>query len=129
MSFAMWSPTSDGDKSGHWIHPFFAFAGLWDRWKDPNGTWVKSCSILTTTANALTAAVHDGMPVILDPDAFGLWLDPGMTNVAAASEQLRPYDARLMHSYPVSTRINRVVNDDEECSAPVEVAETQVRLF
>jgi putative SOS response-associated peptidase YedK len=107
----------------------FAFAGLWDRWKDPSGQWIKSCSILTTTPNAVTRAVHDRMPVILDPDAFQLWLDPGMKDVAAASELLTPFDARLMRCYPVSTRINHVANDDEECSAPVELAEIQDRLF
>jgi putative SOS response-associated peptidase YedK len=107
----------------------FAFAGLWDRWKDPSGQWVKSCSILTTSPNAVTSAVHDRMPVILDPDAYDVWLDPGMTNVAAASELLKPYDARPMRSYPVSSRINHVANDDEGCSAPVELAEIQDRLF
>jgi putative SOS response-associated peptidase YedK len=107
----------------------FAFAGIWDRWKDPSGQWVKSCSILTTTPNAVTSAVHDRMPVILDPDAYDLWLDPGMHNVAAASDLLKPFDARLMQCYPISTRVNNVGNDDEACSEPVEVAETQVRLF
>ena len=57
----------------------FAFAGIWDRWKDPSGQWVKSCSILTTTPNAVTSAVHDRMPVILDPDYYDLSLDPGCT--------------------------------------------------
>jgi putative SOS response-associated peptidase YedK len=107
----------------------FAFAGIWDRWKDPTGQWVKSCSILTTTPNAVTSAVHDRMSVILDPDAYDLWLDPGMKDVSAASELLKPFDARLMRSYPVSSRINHVVNDDLECSAPVELAEAQRRLF
>jgi putative SOS response-associated peptidase YedK len=37
---------------------------------------------------AVTSAVHDRMPVILDPDAFELWLDPGMKDVAAVSELL-----------------------------------------
>jgi putative SOS response-associated peptidase YedK len=69
------------------------------------------------------------MPVILDPDSYDLWLDPGMRNVAAASELLKPYDARLMRCYPISIRINRVANDDEECSAPVELAQAQARLF
>jgi len=59
------------------------------------------------------------MPVILDPDGYDLWLDPGMTNVTEASDLLKPYDARLMRCYPVSTRINHVANDDEECCAPV----------
>jgi putative SOS response-associated peptidase YedK len=61
--------------------------------------------------------------------AFVMRLDPGMTNVAAASELLKPYDARLMRCYPVSTRINHVANDDPECSRPVEVVHSQNRLF
>ena len=78
----------------------------------------------------MAAPVHDRMPVILDPDSYDFWLDSGMTNVAAASELLKPYDARLMRCYPVSTRINSVVNDDAECSVPVvEPAEIQDRLF
>jgi putative SOS response-associated peptidase YedK len=107
----------------------FAFAGLWERWRDPSGQWVKSCAILTTTPNAVTSAVHDRMPVILEPDSYDLWLDPGMTNVQVISEMLKPYDAQSMRCYPVSTRINHVANDDEECSRPVEVAEAQNRLF
>jgi len=107
----------------------FAFAGLWDRWKDPSGQWIKSCSILTTTPNAVTSPVHDRMPVILDPDNYDLWLDPGMNNVEAASELLKPFDARLMRCYPVNTQINQVANDDEECSRSVENAPIQNRLF
>jgi putative SOS response-associated peptidase YedK len=107
----------------------FAFAGIWDRWKDPSGNWVKTCSILTTTPNAVTSAVHDRMPVILDPDSYDIWLDPGMRNVTTASELLKPYDVRLMGCYPISTRINHVANDDEECSAPVELAQIQNSLF
>jgi putative SOS response-associated peptidase YedK len=103
----------------------FAFAALWDRWKDPSGQWVKSCSILTTTPNTVTSAVHDRMPVILHPDSYDLWLDPGMQNVAAISELLKPYDARLMRCYPVSSRVNHVANDDEACSTPVELPRTQ----
>jgi putative SOS response-associated peptidase YedK len=69
------------------------------------------------------------MPVILDPDCYDLWLDPGMQNVTAISQPLKPYDARLMRCYPVSSRVNQVVNDDEECCAPVKVAQIQDRLF
>jgi len=107
----------------------FAFAGIWDRWNDRSGNAVETCSILTTTPNALTSAVHDRMPVILDPDSYDLWLDPWMKDVAAASELLKPFDARLMRCYPISIRINHVANDDEECSAPVELARIQDRLF
>jgi putative SOS response-associated peptidase YedK len=107
----------------------FAFAGLWDGWKDLSGQWVKTCSILTTIPNAVTASVHDRMPVILDPGNYDLWLDPGMRDAAAVSELLKPFDAWLMRCYPVSTRINHVANDDEDCSRPVELAETQNWLF
>jgi putative SOS response-associated peptidase YedK len=107
----------------------FAFAGIWDRWKDPNGSWVKTCSILTTTPNAVTSAIHDRMPVILDPDVYDLWLDPGMRDVTVASDLLKPFDARLMWCFHVSTRINHAANDDEECSRPVQVEEAQNRLF
>jgi putative SOS response-associated peptidase YedK len=107
----------------------FAFAGLWDRWKDGSGNWVKTCSILTTTPNAVTGPVHDRMPVILDPEDYDLWLDPGMKDVAAVSELLKPYDAQRMGCYPISNRINRVVNDDEACSAPVELDQNQNSLF
>jgi putative SOS response-associated peptidase YedK len=107
----------------------FAFAGIWDGWKNTEGQWIKTCSILTTTPNAVASGVHDRMPVILGSDSYGLWLDPGMTNVTAASDLLKPYDARLMRCYPVSTRINSVVNDDEECSAPLELVEAQRQLF
>jgi len=73
--------------------------------------------------------VHDRMPVILDPDSYDLWLDPGMQDASAASEMLKPYGAQFMRRYPVSTRIKHVVNDDEECSAPAEVAQVENSLF
>ena len=107
----------------------FAFAGIWERWKNASGDTVETCSILTTTANAVTSAVHDRMPVILDPDGYDLWLDPGMRNVNVVVELLKPCDASLMRCYPISTRINHVANDGAECSAHVELGEIQNHLF
>jgi putative SOS response-associated peptidase YedK len=66
---------------------------------------------------------------MLDGNILKLLVVPGMKDVAAASELLKPYDARLMRCYPVRTRINHVANDDEACSAPVELAQIQNRLF
>ena len=86
-----------------------AFAGLWDRWKDTGGNWLTTCTILTTTPNAVTSTVHDRMPVILHRDDYDLWLDPGMKDIATVSELLSPCDARLMRCYAVSTRVNSVV--------------------
>ncbi len=54
------------------------------------------------------------MAVILHPDSYDLWIDPGMRDVAAASELLKPYDSRVMRCYSVSARINHVATDDEE---------------
>jgi len=107
----------------------FAFAGLWDRWKDATGTWLKTFSILTTTPNPVTSVVHDRMPVILSAASYDLWLDPGMTNILEVSELLKPFDAGWMRCYPVSNRVNHVANDDEECSRPVERREEQGGLF
>jgi putative SOS response-associated peptidase YedK len=108
----------------------FAFAGLWERWKDADGKALETCSILTTTPNTVTSTVHDRMPVILAPDNYDLWLDPGFGDAAALSELLRPYDARLMRSYPVSARVNSVVNDDLQCAARVDIVQPQqAQLF
>jgi putative SOS response-associated peptidase YedK len=98
--------------------------------EEPSGHWIKTCAILTTTPNAVTSAVHDRMPVILHPDNYDLWLDPGFSDITAVSEKLKPYDARLMQCYPVSTRINQVQNDDARCSEPIEPElPRQGRLF
>lgn len=105
----------------------FAFAGLWDRWRDARGNVLETCSILTTTPNAVTAAVDDRMPVILDPESYGIWLDPGMRDVGTVAAMLKPCDASLTRCFRVSSRINSVVNDDAACSARVE--EMQNSLF
>ncbi len=97
--------------------------------EERRGQWIKTCSILTTTPNAVTSSVHDRMPVILHPENYDLWLDPGMTNVQAVSELLKPLDATSMRCYPVSTRVNRVENDDNECSRRVEFPADQDTLF
>lgn len=98
----------------------FAFAGLWDRWKNTNGEWLESCSIVTTAANSVTVDIHNRMPVILHRDEYDLWLDPEVRNVAAVSKLLKPFDGTRMRRYPVSSRVNAVQNDDEGCAAPME---------
>ena len=69
------------------------------------------------------------MPVILDLDSYDWWLDPGVTDASLVSELLKPFNTRNMRSYPVGTRVNQVINDDEECSAPVEPVQTQSQLL
>ena len=94
----------------------FAFAGMWDRWKNPLGEVIDTCSILTTTPNALLADIHDRMPVILPVENYDLWLDPGFKITDDLRELLRPYEPSLMKRHPVSTRVNLVKNDDPECA-------------
>lgn len=69
------------------------------------------------------------MPVILDRDSYDLWLDPGITDVQKIAELLKPFNPALMRCFPVSSRVNNVGNDDEECSRPTEIARTQSFLF
>jgi putative SOS response-associated peptidase YedK len=106
----------------------FAFAGLWDEWKNSNGQTIKSCAILTTAANPLVAEIHDRMPVILSPDNYDLWLNS--QNLNDVLSVLKAYDAKLMHHYPVSTKLNDSRNDDPECAEPIELEiPIQERLF
>ena len=107
----------------------FAFAGLWDRWTDPRAEVVESCTILTTTPNALLADIHDRMPAILRPDDYDLWLNPTAQNTESALRLLSPYTGP-MRRYPVSTRVNQVQNDDADCAKPVELeVPAQNQLF
>jgi putative SOS response-associated peptidase YedK len=94
----------------------FAFAGLWDRWKDPAGGVLESYSIITTTPNELTAAVHDRMPVILRPQDYDLWLmrRDGPGEPAPALELLallRPYPAERMTAQEAHMDVGNVRNN------------------
>jgi len=93
----------------------FAFAGLWERWQDPNGEIVETCTILTTDANELLRPIHDRMPVIIDPKDYDLWLDPAVENSEPLQQILRPYSSEAMTCYAVSTKVNNPGNDTPEC--------------
>ena len=97
----------------------FAFAGIWDSWRNSEGKALETCSIITTTPNALLADIHDRMPVILPDDAYDLWLDPGFQKADAICDLLKPFDPALMRRYEVSSRVNLVKNDDSACAEPV----------
>lgn len=95
----------------------FAFAGIWDRWKNPKGESVETCSIITTSPNSLLANIHDRMPVILKRESYDIWLDPGLKKADGLLGLLQPYRSESMRRYRVSSRLNSVKNDDPECAA------------
>jgi putative SOS response-associated peptidase YedK len=112
----------NGKKQPIYIHGTdgrpFALAGLWEVWQDPEGTRLQTCTILTTTPNELMAAIHDRMPVIIEPEDYATWLEPGQ-NPDTALHLLRPYPAEKMAAYPVSTAVNNPRNDSPECIQPL----------
>ncbi len=97
----------------------FAFAGLWEHWKGPEGEVIESCTLITTVPNDLVRPVHNRMPVILPPELYGLWLDPEMHEVKQLQSLLQPYPQEAMEAYPVSTMVNMVRNDDPQLIEPV----------
>jgi putative SOS response-associated peptidase YedK len=97
----------------------FAFAGLWDEWHTPDGSPLRSCTIITTSPNALTAPIHDRMPVILRPEDEGLWLNKSITHASDLLPLLIPYPAEAMETYAVSRQVNAPTVDDPNCVAPI----------
>jgi putative SOS response-associated peptidase YedK len=96
----------------------FAFAGLWDRWMDPEGRVVESCTIITTTPNELIRQFHHRMPVILAPKAYDLWLNVSAREVDRLLPLLAPYPAEEMSAHPVSALVNNPANDSPACQSP-----------
>jgi putative SOS response-associated peptidase YedK len=91
----------------------FAFAGLWERWRPPEGEPLTTCTIVTTEANATTEHLHHRMPVVLSPSDFPGWLDR-KTPAAGIEAMLTPYEGAL-DVFPVSTAVNSGRVDDERC--------------
>jgi putative SOS response-associated peptidase YedK len=95
-----------------------SFAGLWDRWKNPEtGEPMISCTIIVTDANALTRLIHDRMPVVLDKAEIGPWL-----NGEAGIELLRPAAEGRLRMWPVSRRVNKTGTGDDDLTLIDEVA-------
>ncbi len=93
----------------------FAYAGLWESWKDPSGKRLESCTIITTEANSLTRPIHDRMPVILPGDSYDHWLDPTLLDAAELQPLLTSFPSDEMKTFPVSTLVNSPRNDDPAC--------------
>jgi len=111
-------PFAIRDARGPEVGGLLAFAGLWDRWEGPQGS-VDSCTIITTSANAAMAPVHDRMPVILAREDYGRWLDPrtGKDDLLAL---LRPCPDAWLTLTPVGPRVGNVRNDDAGLLEPLQ---------
>lgn len=84
-----------------------AFAGLWERWRMPNGETLVSYTVITGEPNETVKPLHNRMPVILAPEDYEKWLtepDP--------RELLKPCPTEMLIAYPVSSRVNRPQNKD-----------------
>lgn len=97
----------------------FAFAGLWDHWKKPDGTELHSFTIITTEANRKLREIHDRMPVILKPEDEARWLDPELQDSSELGKLLKPYPDSEIEYYPVSTIVNSPKNDIPGCIVKV----------
>jgi len=119
--FFEWQPRGGGK------HPFlvrlrgggvFAMAGLWARWRSPDGEPLDSFTVLTTTPNEVVAPLHDRMPVILPPERYAPWLDPTL-EAPALTALLAPFPASAMERFEVSRAVNDARRDEPVCIAPV----------
>lgn len=130
--FYEWRRDPDGGKTPMYVHAAddapLAFAGLWAEWTAPNGTPLRTCTIVTTAANATMAPVHDRMPVILPRDAFARWLDPHDVRPDDLATLLVPCADDLLVVHPVSPLVNNPRNDVVACTTPVPPSPTTLPL-
>jgi len=102
-------------------HAPFAFAGLWDLWRDAtneDAPPVKSCTIVTVGANELVAPIHDRMPAILKREDEERWLDPARRDPKDLAGLLAPFAPEAMELYAVSPKVNDARNKGPECIEP-----------
>jgi putative SOS response-associated peptidase YedK len=89
----------------------FTIAGLYESWKNPEGTQVHSFTLITREADPLIAALHHRMPFMLLPDQEKLWLDPQIPSKDLIHE-LDPVHGEDIIWYRVSDRVNKVSEND-----------------
>ena len=96
----------------------FAFAGLWERWKDPaDGSTLESCTIVTTDASASIRKIHERMPVVLAEQDWDRWLDTAFSDTETLAGLLRPFDPAALEAWPVSRQVNAPKNQGAELIA------------
>ena len=99
---------------------YFSMAGLYDRWKDPDGNWLSSCTIITTGPNELMSSIHDRMPVILPEEAEAAWINLEVDSADELKPLIRPFPAASMEAFEVSSAVNSARNEGPELIERVE---------
>lgn len=92
----------------------FAFAGIWDVWKDsanPEAVY-RSCAIITTEADASFRKIHHRMPVILNPEVYDAWLDSQLQDVNQLTAILTERPVNQLVHFAVSIQVNTARNND-----------------
>jgi putative SOS response-associated peptidase YedK len=107
----------------------FGLAGLFEAWKSSEGETIGSCTLLTTAANAALRALHDRMPILIDPEHYGGWLDPDLQDPEAILSLIQPSTSDRLRFHPVDFRVNNPRNDDVGCIEPTEPMELRVEDF
>jgi putative SOS response-associated peptidase YedK len=114
---------ADNRKRSYFIHRRdrqpFGLAGLAETWIGPNGEEVDTVAIVTAPASPDLAVLHDRVPVTIAPNDFERWLD-GLNNDAESVMALLvgPQPGEFAW-HEISTRVNRVANDDAQLILPI----------
>jgi putative SOS response-associated peptidase YedK len=95
-------------------------AGLYNFWTSPEGERICTCTIIVTDANELIAPIHDRMPVILNPDEYDRWLDPGLQEAEALQPLLKPYPSEELELHEVSSKVNSPKNNSPDLILPIQ---------
>ncbi|MDB5596646.1 MAG: putative response-associated peptidase [Hyphomicrobiales bacterium] len=98
-------------------------AGLWESWMGPNGEEVETACILTTHANGLISALHERMPVVIEPENFETWLSIDDERDEGSHALLRPAADDTLEFFEIGTAVNSVANDGLELQQPVNPVE------
>ena len=107
----------------------YAFAGLWERWKDRQaGQDVLTFTIITTDPNGVVQPLHDRMPVIIPAKDYDRWLQP-CDSARPPVDLLRPFDADQMTAWKVDRAVGNVKNDRAELIDPIQIDEPPPSLF
>jgi putative SOS response-associated peptidase YedK len=114
--FYEWRKAEDGSKQAFAVSLAsgapMAVAGLWEGWKAPDGTWLRTFNVITTEANEKQALVHHRMPAILPPEVWDAWLGEEPAEPEELLELLLPCPAEDLAAWPVDNRVGRVTEND-----------------